>query len=131
MRVIINTDGGSRGNPGPAAIGGVITDDAGGELVTVSETIGITTNNVAEYTAVIRTLEAALDLGATEVTLRADSELLIRQLEGRYKVKAAHLRPLVDEIKELLARFDRVELEHVRRGSNTRADELVNQALDA
>jgi ribonuclease HI len=131
MRVIINTDGGSRGNPGPAAIGGVITDTSGGELITVSEAIGVTTNNVAEYTAVIRTLEAALELGATEVTLRADSELLIRQLEGRYKVKAAHLRPLVDEIKELLARFDRVTLEHVRREFNTRADELVNEALDA
>lgn len=131
MRVVVNTDGGSRGNPGPAAIGGVIVDESGQELATVSERLGVTTNNVAEYTAVIRTLEVALEIGATEVLMRADSELLIRQLEGRYKVRAEHLKPLLARIRGLLSRFDRVELEHVRRERNTRADELVNEALDA
>lgn len=130
MRVIINTDGGSRGNPGPSAIGGVITDDDGNELGTVSERIGVTTNNVAEYTAVVRTLEEARVLGATDVTLRADSELLIRQLEGRYKVKAEHLKPILAQIRALLSEFDSVRLEHVRREFNVRADELANNALD-
>lgn len=131
MEMVVSTDGGARGNPGPAAIGASICDLDGNELDTVSEAIGDTTNNVAEYTAVIRGLEAAKDLGATSVRLRSDSELLIRQLEGRYKVKAAHLVPLHRQAKDLLASFDRATIEHVRRENNVRADELVNLALDA
>lgn len=131
MRVVINTDGGSRGNPGPSAIGAVIYDDDGAEIATISETLGITTNNVAEYTAVVRALEAARDLGATNVTLRSDSELLIRQLQGRYKVKAPHLQPLAMTARTILNGFAKTSLEHVRREQNARADALVNEALDA
>lgn len=131
MHLIVCTDGGARGNPGPAAVGASITDLDGTELDHVSEYIGETTNNVAEYTAVLRGLEVAHDLGADEVTLRSDSELLIRQLQGRYKVKAAHLQPLHAEARSLLARFKASTLQHVRREQNVRADALVNQALDA
>ena len=131
MHVIVCTDGGARGNPGPAAIGASITDLDGTELDTVSEYIGETTNNVAEYTAVLRGLEVAVDLGADEVTVRSDSELLIRQLQGRYKVKATHLQPLHAEALTLLRGFSRSTLEHVRREFNTRADALVNEVLDA
>lgn len=131
MHLTVATDGGARGNPGPAAIGASVTDDDGTELAAISEYIGETTNNVAEYTAVIRGLEAAADLGAHAVTLRSDSELLIRQLQGRYKVKAAHLQPLHAEVQGLLRRFAETTLEHVRRERNVRADALVNEALDA
>lgn len=130
MHLTVSTDGGARGNPGPAAIGASVTDETGTEVGSVSECIGETTNNVAEYTAVVRGLELASSLGADEVTLRSDSELLIRQLDGRYKVKAAHLQPLHAEVRRLLAGFSRVTLEHVRREFNTRADALVNAALD-
>jgi len=131
MHLIVCTDGGARGNPGPAAIGASITDLDGTELDAISEYIGETTNNVAEYTAVLRGLEVAADLGADEVTVRSDSELLIRQLQGRYKVKASHLQPLHAEALALLRRFTRSTLEHVRREFNKRADALVNEALDA
>ena len=131
MEVVVSTDGGARGNPGPAAIGASICDVEGNELSTVSEAIGSTTNNVAEYTAVVRGLEDALDIGATRVRLRSDSELLIRQIEGRYKVKAAHLIPLHRQVRELLAKFESASIEHVRREFNKRADALVNEALDA
>jgi ribonuclease HI len=127
-------DGGSRGNPGPAGIGAVVLDastDPPRQLASVSETIGIATNNVAEYTALIRALEVAADLGATRVEVRADSQLLIRQLEGRYRVKNAGLAPLHRRAQELLAPYREVDLQHVRREQNTDADALVNAALDA
>lgn len=131
MEVVVSTDGGARGNPGPAAIGASICDIEGNELSVVSEAIGNTTNNVAEYTAVVRGLEEALDIGATKVRLRSDSELLIRQIEGRYKVKALHLIPLHRQVRELLASFESASIEHVRREFNKRADALVNEALDS
>ena len=127
-------DGGSRGNPGPAAIGAVVLDpstDPPTVLASVSECIGVATNNVAEYRALIAGLEAALGFGPTTVRVRADSELLIRQLEGRYRVRNAGLQPLHREASALLARFARHELQHVRREFNTDADALVNAALDA
>ena len=132
--VTVFCDGGSRGNPGPAAIGAVVLDpsiDPPVVLASVSRTIGVATNNVAEYRALIAGLEAALAFTPTTVLVRADSELLIRQLEGRYRVKNAGLQPLHREASALLARFDEHELQHVRREFNTDADALVNAALDA
>jgi len=131
--VIVYSDGGARGNPGPAAIGAVVLDpttDPPTELATVSERIGTATNNVAEYQAVIAGLEAARDLGARRVSLRADSQLVVRQLEGEYRVKQAHLRPLYDQARALLTDFDEVDLAHVAREDNVVADALVNAALD-
>ncbi len=126
-------DGGARGNPGPAAIGAVVLDPATAppaRLATVSERIGIATNNVAEYRALLAGLEAARDFPARAVSVRADSQLLIRQLEGRYRVKQAHLRPLYEEARALLAAYDEVDLAHVPREDNAVADALVNAALD-
>jgi len=131
--VVVYCDGGARGNPGPAAIGAVLFDpttDPPTELATVSERIGNATNNVAEYQAVIAGLEAARELGARRVSLRADSQLVVRQLEGKYRVKQAHLRPLYEEARALLGDFDEVDLAHVRREDNVVADALVNAALD-
>lgn len=130
--LLIACDGGARGNPGPAAIGAVVRDAASGEvLASVSERIGVTTNNVAEYQALVRALEAAQPFSARSVTVRADSQLLVRQLEGSYRVRQPHLKPLYDRARELLASYERVELEHVRREDNVEADALVNAALDA
>ena len=133
-RIEIACDGGSRGNPGPAAVGAVVRDlgvEPPAVLATVSECIGETTNNVAEYTALIRGLEVAADFGASSVRVQADSELLIRQLQGRYRVKNEGLRPLFVAAQALLAGYDDVELVHVRREFNKDADALVNAALDA
>ena len=127
-------DGGSRGNPGPAAIGAVVLDASREPprlLTTVSETIGVATNNVAEYTALIRGLEVAAEHAALRVEVRADSQLLVRQLEGRYRVKNAGLAPLHRRATELLGAYAEVDLQHVRREDNTDADALVNAALDA
>ena len=132
-RVLIYCDGGARGNPGPAAIGAVVLDPATApptRLATVSERIGSTTNNVAEYRALIAALEAARPFGARAVEVRADSMLVIEQVAGRWKVKQAHLRPLRDEARALLADYEEVELHHVPRARNTDADALVNAAFD-
>jgi ribonuclease HI len=132
--VVIYCDGGARGNPGPAAIGAVVLDpstDPPTRLASVSETIGITTNNVAEYRALIAGLEAAAPFGATRVRVRADSLLVIRQVAGQFRVKQAHLRPLYERARELLQQYDAVDLQHVPREQNTDADALVNAALDA
>jgi ribonuclease HI len=132
--ILVYCDGGSRGNPGPAAIGAVILD-AGEQpprrLATVSERIGVATNNVAEYQALITALERAREYAARAVRVRADSELVIRQLEGRYRVKNAGLKPLYDRARALLADYAEVDLAHVRREHNVDADALVNAALDA
>jgi ribonuclease HI len=132
--VEVQCDGGARGNPGPAAIGAVVLDvtvDPPVVVATVSECIGSTTNNVAEYQACIEGLRAALEFEPRCVRVRADSQLMIRQLEGRYRVKAAHLRPLYEEAMALLAQFEEVDLAHIRREKNVEADALVNAALDA
>jgi len=131
--VLVTFDGGSRGNPGPAAIGAVVTDtsvDPPRVVATVSESIGVTTNNVAEYRAAIAGLEAAGAHGADHVVLQGDSLLVIEQLAGRWKVKQAHLRPLHAAARDLLDGFAHTELVHVRRERNTDADALVNAALD-
>jgi ribonuclease HI len=132
--VEVQCDGGARGNPGPAAIGAVVLDvgvDPPVVLASVSERIGIATNNVAEYEALIAGLEAARPFDPRCVRVRADSELMIRQLEGRYRVKSAHLKPLYERASALLAEFDEVDLGHIRRELNVDADALVNAALDA
>ncbi|MGQ0826688.1 MAG: ribonuclease HI family protein [Actinomycetota bacterium] len=132
--VVVYSDGGSRGNPGPAAIGAVVYDGVlpdATRLAVVSECIGITTNNVAEYRAVIAGLEAAAPFRARSLRLRADSLLVVRQLRGEYRVRQPHLRPLYDAARALLRPYQQVELEHVRRELNVEADALVNAALDA
>ena len=123
-------DGGARGTPGPAAIGVVIR--SGSEVVgEVSERIGEATNNVAEYRALLAGIEKASELGATELELVGDSELVVRQVRGEYKVKNAGIKPLHAEVLMALDGFDSWTIEHVRREENAEADALVNQALDA
>ena len=129
-RVVINCDGAARGNPGPAGAGAVVTDPDGAVLVEIAEGLGETTNNVAEYTAAIRGLEAAQGLGAREVLLRSDSQLMINQMTGRYRVKTPHLQPLHRQVRELARGFDHVEFEHVLRAQNAAADALANRGVD-
>ncbi len=131
--VLVFCDGGARGNPGPAAIGAVVLDptvDPPARLATVSERIGVTTNNVAEYQAVIAGLNAARPFRARVLRLRADSMLVVRQLEGAWRVKQSHLRPLHEQARALLDEYEVVDLAHVRREQNVDADLLVNAALD-
>ncbi len=129
-RVIIFTDGASRGNPGPAAIGATIKDEHGGLIASISQSIGQTTNNQAEYRAIIAALEKAIRLGASHVEIRADSELLVKQINGRYRVKAASIKPLYQRVKELLSRLERFTITHIPRSENTEADSLANRALN-
>jgi ribonuclease HI len=129
-RVTVNVDGGARGNPGPAAIGIVLRNGDGSVLEEVGETIGEATNNVAEYRALLRGIELAAGHGADEVELIGDSELVVRQVEGRYKVKNAGMKELHEEVKRALRGFDSWSIRHVRRAENADADRLVNEALD-
>lgn len=130
-RLTVNVDGGARGNPGPAAIGVVVRGPDGAVLEEVGERIGRATNNVAEYRALLRGIELGAAHGADELDVVGDSELVVRQIEGRYKVKDAGLRELHAEAKRALGGFDRWTIRHVRRAENADADRLVNQALDA
>lgn len=130
-RAFLYTDGASRGNPGEAAIGAVLYNDAGERLGEISETIGIATNNVAEYRAVIAGLDLAVQHRPDHLVLRADSQLLVRQLLGEYRVKAAGLKPLFAAAAGRLQTFPSVTVEHVSREKNTEADALANAALDA
>ncbi len=123
-------DGASRGNPGPAAIGAAVCDPSGREVHAVSRRIGRATNNEAEYRAAIAGLEAALALGARHVLLSMDSELIVRQLEFRYRVRNERLRPFFNRILELRRRFESFAVRHVPRDQNSRADQLANLALD-
>jgi ribonuclease HI len=131
LKLRVAVDGGARGNPGPAAIGAVLSTPDGEVVDEVAERIGEATNNVAEYRALLRGLERARALGATEVEVTNDSELVARQVGGAYKVKHAGLRPLYDEAMHALQGFDRWSLRSVPRAQNADADRLVNQALDA
>lgn len=127
---LLYCDGASRGNPGPAAIGFVLYDPAGESVVEVGGVIGETTNNVAEYEALIAGLETALDRDVAVIEVRLDSLLLVKQVAGEYRVKAAHLKPLHRTVTALLGRFDEWQVAHVRREANTVADALANVALD-
>jgi len=129
-RITVKVDGGARGNPGPAGIGVVVRDDGGEVLEEVGEKIGEATNNVAEYTALLRGIELAAAHGATDLELVGDSELVVRQVEGRYKVKNAGMKRLHEEVRRALREFDSWSIRHVRRESNADADRLVNEALD-
>lgn len=131
MKAVLYADGGSRGNPGPAAYGAVLFDANGETLREISDFLGVSTNNVAEWSGLIAGLEAALELGVDELEVRLDSELVVRQLSGVYRVKQAHLIPLHAKAKSLLRRFSHSRVAHVRRALNKEADKLVNQVLDA
>jgi ribonuclease HI len=130
-RLVVNVDGGSRGNPGQAAVAAVLATPDGAVVEQVGERIGEATNNVAEYRAVLLGLERARALGASEVALIGDSELVVRQVLGEYKVKDATLRGLRDQVDSALAQFDSWTFRHVRREDNEAADLLVNETLDA
>ena len=123
-------DGGSRGNPGPSAIGVVIEDPQGETLATISRAIGVATNNVAEYSALLAGLEKVAEMGADEVEVVSDSELLVRQMLGQYRVKNAGLQPLFLQAKQRAAVFARFTIRHAGREHNAKADGLVNLALD-
>ena len=129
-RIVVNVDGGARGNPGPAAIAAVATTPDGELVESRGEAIGRATNNVAEYRALLLGIELAQDLGASEVDLVGDSELVVKQVKGEYRVKDANLRPLHGQVRAALGDFDRWSIRHVRREHNAAADRLVNETLD-
>lgn len=131
MKLVIHVDGGSRGNPGPAAVAAVLATPDGDVVGEAKQTIGIATNNVAEYKAVLLGVRTAAELGATEVELVNDSELVAKQLTGAYKVKHAAMKPLYAETLAALRGFERWSIRSVPRAQNADADALVNQALDA
>ena len=130
MRVTIHCDGGSRGNPGPAGIGVVITDQSGSLVDQIGERIGDATNNVAEYRAVIRGLQRAAELGADAVDLVGDSELVAKQITGDYRVKHSDMKPLHASVITELKNFSAWTIKTVPRAENAAADALVNSALD-
>jgi ribonuclease HI len=129
-RVVVNVDGGARGNPGPAAVAAVLTTPEGELIEQQGKPIGRATNNVAEYRAVLLGIELAESVGAREVELIGDSELIVKQVKGEYRVKDAGLQPLHAEVKSALGAFDRWSIRHVRREHNAAADRLVNETLD-
>jgi len=130
VKLRVNVDGGARGNPGPAAIGAVIQSGDGEVLEERGERIGVATNNVAEYRALLLGIERAAELGASELELVGDSELIVRQVKGEYKVKDATMRELHGEVQKALRPFASWSIRHVRREQNAAADRLVNAALD-
>jgi probable phosphoglycerate mutase len=130
VKARLSTDGGARGNPGPAAYGYVLEAEDGTVLDARGETIGIATNNVAEYRALIAGLEKAVELGIDELEVVSDSELLVKQMQGEYRVKNEALRDLNDEANSLERKLGRVRYTAVRREHNELADKLVNEALD-
>lgn len=128
--ITIQFDGGSRGNPGPAGIGIVLRAEDGTPLVTLGKYIGRATNNVAEYRALITGLQKAMELGAKKIIIRGDSELIIRQMNGTYRVKNADMKQLWDEAQRLYRQFDEARIEHNYREKNELADRLANLAMD-
>ncbi len=131
MTLKIYTDGGARGNPGPAAAGIIIRDPQGHSILEAGYFLGKATNNVAEYTALVMALQAAVKFGADQVSLFADSELMVKQLTGEYKVKDAKMQELFKQAQRLLIKFTSWKIQHIRRAENKQADILVNKALDA
>jgi len=130
-KAIIYVDGAARGNPGPAAIGAVINDEKGELITSISRYIGITTNNQAEYKAIIAALEKAINLGVKEVELKSDSELVVRQINGGYRVKKAALKPLYQEVKKRQSLLEGSSVRHIPRQQNKEADKLANAALNS
>jgi ribonuclease HI len=129
-RLVVNVDGGARGNPGPAAVAAVVATPDGEVVQSRGELIGRATNNVAEYRALLLGIELARALGAGEVDLVGDSELVVKQVKGEYRVKDQGLRPLHAEVRQALEGFERWSIRHVRREQNAAADRLVNETLD-
>lgn len=129
--LVINTDGGARGNPGPAGIGLVIKSETNELLYSFGGYIGEATNNVAEYSALIKALEESINLGGTDLRIQMDSELIVKQMQGVYKIKQPALQELATKVLGLLKKFQSYTFVHVRREFNKEADALVNQALDA
>ncbi len=124
-------DGGSRGNPGPAGYGVQIVEDDGTVIAELRGSLAHATNNIAEYNGLLAALAWAVDHGRTSLHVRSDSELLVRQLRGEYRVKHPGLQPLYQDARDLVARIGRVTFEHVRRELNKDADRLANEAMDA
>jgi len=129
-KLFLYTDGGSRGNPGPAGIGIVIKDSAKKKLKEAYKYIGETTNNIAEYSALIRGLEELLAMKAEEIVICLDSELVVRQLCGEYKVKDAGIKPLFEKALGILRNFKAYDIKHIERSKNTEADKLANKAIN-
>jgi ribonuclease HI len=129
-KVVINVDGAARGNPGPSAIGAVLKDENGKTLGRISRTIGTTTNNQAEYRAIIAALERAISAGARQVTIKSDSELVVRQINGRYKIKNTTLRPLYQQVVRLASSLESFSITSIPREQNAEADAQANRALD-
>ena len=129
-RVVIYADGASRGNPGPAAIGVTIKDKRGKLITFISQCIGRATNNQAEYRAIIAALEEATRLGVKQVDIKMDSELVVKQINGEYRVKKATLKPLYQQVKQLQSRLKTFTITYIPRQQNTEADNLANKALN-
>jgi len=130
-KVIIHADGAARGNPGPAAIGATIKDEEGRLIARISQRLGTTTNNQAEYRAIIAALEKAIKLGASQVEVKSDSELAVKQITGKYRVKKEALKPLYLKVKQLQSSLESFTITHIPREQNTEADSLANKALDS
>lgn len=131
MKARLHSDGGARGNPGPAGIGVVLISDSGKVIGEIARGIGIATNNEAEYAALIAGLEMARDEGVKELDVFLDSQLVVSQVKGEWKIKKDHLRPLAVKARSLLDGFERASLNHVKRAENADADALANQGMDA
>ena len=129
--MVVNVDGGARGNPGPAAVAAIVATPEGEVIESRGEGIGTATNNVAEYRALLLGIEVAKAHGASDVELVGDSELIVKQVKGEYRVKDAGLRPLHAQVRAALEDLDRWTIRHVRREHNAAADALVNETLDA
>ena len=128
--LIAHCDGGSRGNPGPAGYGVVLEDESGTRVAELSEFLGVKTNNFAEYSGMLAALSYALEHGAAQLRVIADSELMVKQMKGQYRVKSPELQPLYEEAKRRVAKLERFEIQHVLRGKNKGADRLANLAMD-
>ncbi|WP_427339573.1 ribonuclease HI family protein [Caloranaerobacter sp. DY30410] len=129
-KAVIHTDGGSRGNPGLAGIGVVIYDESNNVVLELSQYVGVQTNNVAEYKALVRALELSYEMGIKDIELYMDSELVVKQIKGEYKVKNERMKPFYEMANSLISQFDSFSIYHVRREKNKRADELANLAMD-
>ncbi len=129
MKIVVQTDGAAIPNPGPAGIGAVIKDEKGKVITNISQTIGRATNNQAEYRAIIAALEEAIRLGANQVEVRTDSELVARQLKGQYRVKTASLKPLYQKLKQLQSQLEGLTVIHLSGEKNTEAHNLAHRAL--
>jgi len=129
-KAVIYADGASRGNPGPAAIGAIIKDERGRLMTSISQRIGRATNNQAEYRAIIAALEEAARLGAKQVEIKMDSELVVKQINGEYRVKKATLKPLYQQVKQRQGSLEGFTITHILRQQNIEADNLANKALN-